>query len=134
MMQELGENIFWKCETDKLTIQQVIEGIRLTNEIICDKYLDSFIKNNTYHKILEKIGNIIEPNTDTFSIRKLKENTTNEEKDLIDLFIIEAKNAEIICQEEYALKDECKFSNPCIQFILKTKIFSNNNVKHIYLI
>lgn len=44
VMQELGENIFWKCETQKLDIKQIINGIRLTNNIMCDKYLNRILK------------------------------------------------------------------------------------------
>ncbi len=121
VMQELGENIFWKSETQQLDIKQVINGIRLTNEVMCEKYLNGLIKNKTYYTILEKIGKIIVPTEDTFSISTLKENTTDEEKDLIDLFIIDAIETGILYREKYAFKDECKFSNPLYSVYLKNK-------------
>lgn len=121
VMQELGENIFWKCETQQLDIKQVINGIRLTNDIMCEKYLNALIKNKTYATILEKIGKIIIPTVDTFNISTLKENTTDEEKDLIDLFIMDAIETGILYREEYAFKDECKFSNPLYSVYLKNK-------------
>ncbi|MBE6489229.1 MAG: ATP-binding protein [Methanosphaera stadtmanae] len=121
VMQELGENIFWRCETQQLDIKQIIDGIRLTNNIMCDKYLNGLIKNKTYVSILDKIGKIIKPTVDTFSINKLKENTTDEEKDLIDLFISDAIETGILYREKYALKDECKFSNPLYSVYLKNK-------------
>ena len=121
VMQELGENIFWKCETQQLDIKQVINGIRLTNNIMCDKYLNGLIRNKTYAPILEKIGKSIQPTIDTFSISKLKENTTDEEKDLIDLFIFDAIETGILFREEYAFKDKCKFSNPMYSVYLKNK-------------
>ena len=121
VMHELGENIFWKCETQQLDIKQVINGIRLTNNIMCDKYLNGLIRNETYAPILEKIGKSIQPTIDTFSINKLKEDTTDEEKDLIDLFILDAIETGILYREEYAFKDNCKFSNPMYSVYLKNK-------------
>ena len=71
--------------------------------------------------ILEKIGKTIIPIVDTFNISKLKENTSSEEKDLIDLFIMGAIDTGILYREKYAFKDECKFSNPLYSVYLKNK-------------
>ena len=121
VMQELGENIFWKCETQQLDVQQVIDGIRLTNNIMCDKYLNGLIKNKTYASILEKIGKTIQPTVDTFSISALKESATDEQQDLVDMFILDAIRTGIVYREEYAFRDECKFSNPMYSVYLKNR-------------
>ena len=123
MMQELGERVFWKCENNILDINTAIKSIQSTNTVIRDKYLDSLITDPIYSNILEKISNIITPNNDNFSIKELKTNSTTEEEDLINIFILESRKRGIILGEEYGFKDECRFINPLYSIYLRNKHF-----------
>ncbi|WP_323735570.1 hypothetical protein PXD04_06635 [Methanosphaera sp. ISO3-F5] len=121
MIHEIGYNIFWLCDkNEKITCNTALTGIKIAKESILTKYLHENIANKNYKRILREISTHITPGeNDQIIVPEIKQNLLEEEKDLLDVFIIESKNAGIIESIDYKVDETYEFINPLYTIFMK---------------
>lgn len=121
VMQEIGDNIYWLCDQSKhINLSIALNGIENAANIIRDRYLNSLISDENYFKVLQIISkNVDSDNLTKFNTDDVKKELKQDELIILNAFIQEASEKEIITQISHFDNNVYKFNNPLYMVYIK---------------
>lgn len=114
VMQEIGDNIYWLCDQSRqVSLSVALKGIQKAATIIHERYLNSLISDENYYKVLQIISKKVDSaNLTQFNTDDIQKELKDDEIIILNAFIQEASENEIITQLSHFENNIYKFNNP----------------------
>jgi len=121
VMQEIGDNIYWLCDqSNQVSLSIALKGIEKAATIIHERYLNSLISDENYFKVLQIISKNVDSNNLTkFNTEDIEKELKDDELIILNAFIQEASENEIITQLSHFDNNIYKFNNPLYVVYIK---------------
>ena len=105
VMQEIGDNIYWLCDqSNQVSLSIALKGIEKAASIIHERYLNSLISDENYFKLLQIISkNVDSDNLTKFNTDDIRNELKEDEEIILNAFIQEASENEIITQNSHLI-------------------------------
>ena len=127
VMQEIGDNIYWLCDqSNQVSLSIALKGIEKAASIIHERYLNSLISDENYFKLLQIISkNVDSDNLTKFNTDDIRNELKEDEEIILNAFIQEARENEIITQISHFDNNLYKFNNPLYTVYIKLNSLFN---------
>ena len=128
VMQEIGDNIYWLCDDSRhVNLNIALNGLRKASQIIYDRYLNSIISDENYLKLLQIISdNVDVTDLTSFDTNDILKELKEEEYVLLNTFVDEALENDIITKISHFEDNKYKFNNPLYMVYIKLEnLFKN---------
>ena len=121
VMQEIGDNIYWLCnQSNQVSLSVALKGIEKAATIIHERYLNSMISDENYFKVLQIISKKVDSdNLTKFNTEDIRKELKDDEIIILNAFIQEASENEIITQLSHFDNNIYKFNNPLYVVYIK---------------